>query len=87
MSEKPQSFSEALKTLGGIAGFLWGGAVGGADPSIGFIPGALVGAILGVMGGWIAALFLTVAVQIALILLFLGLAGIRIVSIIDYFST
>ena len=79
MAEKGQtSFSDALAGLGGLAGFLWGGAIGLDDPELGFWPGAIIGALMLAVGGKVVGIAVSVAVQILLMLIAAAFTGLRI---------
>ena len=77
-SGKPKTLSDALAGIGAVAGFLWGGAVGDADPGMNFWTGAIIGAIGGGIGGKAVGLALSLAIQIALLLAGLGLIVLRL---------
>lgn len=68
----------ALVTLGGIAGFLWGGTVGSEDPDSGFWAGAIVGTFMGLVGGFWVGRFLSAVFQVVFALLSLALTILRI---------
>lgn len=91
MAETQQSEAHplvgAMRTLGALAGFLWGGVAGQAEPETGFLIGGLAGALIGFIAGWIAGVVLQVAVQVAILALFLLLIGARVVWFFNAFGS
>jgi len=77
-TKKPPTLASAMMWVGGIAGFLWGGGIGGEDPEIGFWAGALVGAGMGVGLGWGASMALRVIFNVAFLALGLLLIAGRV---------
>lgn len=75
---KPTTLADAMKILGGVAGFLWGGGIGSEDPEIGFWIGALLGAAMGAFGGWLASLAVRVTLHVGFLVAALALIGARI---------
>jgi len=75
-TQKPTTLAGAMRWLGGIVGFLWGGSTGSADPEIGFWVGAIVGAAMGAVLGWATSLAVRVAYHVGFMALsLLLLAG------------
>lgn len=81
-----ENFSDGVATIGAIAGFLWGGAIGYEDAEMGFWTGALTGMIMGGVGGKFAGMALNAAIQILLVLLGLFLIVLRIGGLAGAFN-
>lgn len=81
MSET-KSFSDALATIAGIAGFVLGLGAAADDPETPAVIGGLVGGVMGAIAGKLVGLAVSAAVTILLIVLAIGLTGLRIASVL-----
>ena len=77
-------FVGAMQFLGGVAGFLWGGYIAGQSPELELWRGLIAGAIVGAAAGWLAGKTLEAALQLAFIVLMLGLIVLRILQVVGF---
>jgi len=77
-TDKKTSFTEAMPTLGGIAGFFYGAAIGDALPESGTLAGGISGAIIGALLGLAASHLLRIMFQVGFLVAALLLIAARI---------
>ena len=64
-NDQPQTLSNALATLGSLAGGLWGGSIG-LETEDNFFMGALVGAAVGGVTGKVLGVAVSMAIRVAI---------------------
>ena len=62
--KQPQTLSGALRILGGIGGFLWGGTIA-SEAGEPFLIGALIGGVVGGLAGFLAEMAISIALRLA----------------------